>query len=64
MSNTVLCLVFVGWAFSAISTLESQVAIKTGVQQTLSVEELVACENKVSNGCDGGMYVTTVSIPG
>jgi len=46
------------WAFSAISTVESAIAIKTGILFNLSEQQLVSCARlKYGNmGCNGGMY--------
>lgn len=42
------------WAFSTISSVESAVAIKTGVLNSLSEQQLVDCDNK-DHGCNGGL---------
>jgi len=46
------------WAFSTIATLESGIAIKTGILYDLSEQELVSCAKfKYGNlGCNGGTY--------
>ena len=46
------------WAFSAIATVESAIAIKTGNLYELSEQQLVSCAGiKYGNfGCNGGMY--------
>jgi hypothetical protein len=47
------------WAFSTISSVESAVAIKTGVLNVLSEQELVDCDNFKNggsdHGCNGGL---------
>lgn len=47
------------WAFSTVATLESAVAIKTGVLTNLSEQQLVDCDNfkngGVDHGCNGGL---------
>jgi KDEL-tailed cysteine endopeptidase len=47
------------WSFSAISSVESAVAIKTGVLNVLSEQELVDCDNfkngGTDHGCNGGL---------
>jgi C1A family cysteine protease len=47
------------WAFSSISALESAVAIKTGILNVLSEQELVDCDNYKNggsdHGCNGGL---------
>lgn len=42
------------WAFSAIGTVESMVAIKTGVLKTFSTQEIIDCARYGNMGCDGG----------
>lgn len=41
------------WAFSAISSVESHIAIATGTLKSLSEQQLVDCDKK-SKGCKGG----------
>jgi len=47
------------WSFSTISSVESAVAIKTGVLNVLSEQELVDCDNYKNggsdHGCNGGL---------
>ncbi len=47
------------WTFSTIQALESAVAIKTGVLNSLSEQELVDCDNRANggsdHGCNGGL---------
>ena len=47
------------WAFSTIATLESAVAIKTGILTNLSEQQLVDCDNHKNggsdHGCNGGL---------
>jgi KDEL-tailed cysteine endopeptidase len=47
------------WSFSTISSVESAVAIKTGVLNVLSEQELVDCDNLKNggsdHGCNGGL---------
>lgn len=47
------------WSFSTISSVESAVAIKTGVLNVLSEQELVDCDNFKNggsdHGCNGGL---------
>lgn len=42
------------WAFSAIETVESMVALKTGKLKILSVQEFIDCAKNGNLGCDGG----------
>lgn len=42
------------WAFSAISAVESALAIKTNIVQNLSEQQLVDCD-RANNGCRGGV---------
>jgi C1A family cysteine protease len=42
------------WAFSTISSVESAVAIKTGILNVLSEQQLVDCDSK-DHGCNGGL---------
>ena len=48
------------WAFSGTSTLESAVAIKTGILYDLSEQQGVSCstikQRYTNMGCNGGMY--------
>ena len=47
------------WAFSTISSVESAVAIKTGVLNSLSEQQLVDCDSLMyggrDHGCNGGL---------
>lgn len=47
------------WSFSTLSSVESAVAIKTGVLNVLSEQELVDCDNfkngGSNHGCNGGL---------
>ncbi|XP_067000330.2 cathepsin O isoform X2 [Anabrus simplex] len=42
------------WAFSTVETVESMSAIKTGVLQSLSVQEIIDCAGNGNMGCSGG----------
>ncbi|XP_063237533.1 cathepsin O-like [Bacillus rossius redtenbacheri] len=42
------------WAFSTVETVETMSALKTGVLQSLSVQEVVDCAKNGNLGCDGG----------
>ena len=44
------------WAFSAVSSVESMHAIKTGSLQRGSEQQLVDCSHTYNYGCQGGMY--------
>jgi C1A family cysteine protease len=43
------------WAFSAVETIESAVAIHTGSLTVLSEQELVDCDHNGDLGCSGGL---------
>jgi C1A family cysteine protease len=42
------------WAFSTVASVESAVAIKTGVLYSFSEQELVDCDTFLNQGCNGG----------
>ncbi|PSN35919.1 hypothetical protein C0J52_07159 [Blattella germanica] len=42
------------WAFSTVETVESMYAIRNGILQTLSVQELIDCAGNGNLGCEGG----------
>ena len=42
------------WAFSAVGASEVSISIKTGVLLDLSEQEVVSCDTKTDDGCDGG----------
>jgi len=43
------------WSFSTTGALEGALAVATGKLVSLSEEELVQCNNKTDNGCQGGL---------
>ncbi|KAG0601321.1 hypothetical protein M758_11G101800 [Ceratodon purpureus] len=43
------------WAFSAVGSVEGINAIRTGEAISLSVQELVDCDQKYNQGCNGGL---------
>jgi C1A family cysteine protease len=43
------------WAFSAVGSIEGINAIRTGEAISLSVQELVECDRKYNQGCNGGL---------
>ncbi|KAL2494716.1 Senescence-specific cysteine protease SAG12 [Forsythia ovata] len=43
-----------GWTFPAVDTVEGITKIKGGKLYTLSVQEIVDCNNEGKNGCGGG----------
>lgn len=56
------------WAFSTIATLESRWAINSGKILSLSEQQLIDCDKKEDQGCNGGLmdnaftYLTTHGI--
>lgn len=46
------------WAFSAVSSIETAVSIKTGILPKLSEQQLVDCDSS-NYGCSGGLMSTT-----
>jgi len=43
------------WAFSTTGFLESQILMKNQEPQTLSEQQLVDCDRKIDQGCNGGL---------
>lgn len=56
------------WAFLAIASIESAVAMRTGKMVSLSEQQLVDCDRRWNNGCGGGTpqraidYITSTGI--